>query len=154
MEASNNMESLLYNDVITVYNRYTIGLPPFSSREVFDRAVIKGVHYETDVDKNPDSQGKATISQTVLILIPKGADQGGKIYLPPNEYNRISVDNNKYWTLDTRDENKTFIIRGVGREISAMYSIEQLQKDGGVLVKGVSDMLDSKVLPHLEIRCI
>ena len=146
------MDSLLYNDVITVYNRYERGLPPFGGVS-WDRTIVRGVRWETDVDKNPDSNGKATISQTVLILIPKGADQGGKIYLPSNEYNKITVDNNNYWTLGTSDDNKTYIVRGEGREIGAMYSLDQLKRDG-VLVKGVSDMLDSNAMPHIEVRCI
>ena len=147
------MASKLYNSDITVYNRYQRGLPPFGGVG-WDKTVIRGVHWEEDLDKNPDSNGRATVSQTVLILIPKGVDQSGKTYLPPSEYNRVTNDNDKFWTLEKNEDNLTYIIKGEGRDIGAMYTIQELERDGGVKVKGVSDFLDSNVMPHLEVRCI
>ena len=148
--------SKLANSTITVYNSYqTGGLPPFGNITRWERAIIKGVHWEEDIDRTPDSQGRSHISQSVLILIDKKADQGGKTYINPAEYARTPNDIEGYWTLTFGTSEPTYIMLGEGRELNDLYSIQSLMRDHRVVeVKGVSDMLDSSVMPHLEVRCI
>jgi len=146
--------SKLAQTEITVYNSYTAGLPPFDSITRWERAFIKGVHWETDVDTELNANGKAFVDQTVLILIPKGVDQGGKIYISPGAYANLPADEKEnHWTLTMDESNPTYIVLGEGRELNNLYTVNNLIRDNQVItVKGVSDMLSSPVRPHLEIR--
>ena len=150
------MSSDLMDTTVTVYNSYMVGgLPPFGNITKWERAVLKGVHWEETIDRNPDSQGRAHINQSVLILIPKDVDKGGKTYINPEEYARVPNDIEGYWTLTFGTSEPTFIMLGEGRELNDLYPIASLMRDHRVVkVEGVSDTLDSPVLPHLEVRCV
>ena len=145
----------LTNATISVYNSYSHGLPPWNITR-HERAIIRGVVWQEQVERNPDSSGKTTISQSVLIIIPKGADQGGKTYIDPVEYAKLSNDAENYWTLSYSVSEPTYIVLGEGRELNDLYTIQSLMRDHRVVeVKGVSDHLDFPGdLAGLEARCI
>ena len=143
----------LYNDSITIYNRYSVGLPPFPPRVRYDRTFIKNVHWEDETVTNPDSNGRPTISQTALVLIPADADQSGKTYIGPNEFAKLSNDTDNYWTANADPSNPDFIVLGEGREINDLYTVDNLRRDyKTIVIHAIANMLNSNILPHLEIR--
>ena len=145
----------LTNATIAVYNTYSEGLPPWGVMR-YDRTVIHGVVWQEQIERNPDSSGKTTISQTVLIIIPKSADQSGKTYVDPVEYARMSNDVEDFWTISYGVSEPTFIVLGEGRDLNDLYTVESLRREHRVVeVKGVSNHLDFPGdLAGLEIRAI
>ena len=137
---------------VTIYNRYFHGLPPFPPTVKYERTVISGVHWEDEVITNPDSGGRPTISQTATVLIPVDADQGGKTYLTPEEYAKMSNDTVNYWTAQIDPTNPDYVVLGEGRELNDLYTIDSLKRDHRTIaINGVADMWQSSIQPHLEI---
>ena len=144
---------MLYNKTVTIYNRYSAGLPPLPPRIKYDKTVIKNVYWEDDVQTNPNSNGRPTITQTALILIPKGADQSGKTYIDPSKFASMPNDTQNFWTATPDPSNPDFVVLGEGRDITDLYTIENLRRDfKTIVIHGVANMFESPVLPHLEIR--
>ena len=69
----------LCNDTITLYNRR---FDPDEDCDVYERTVIRGVHWFNSEATTVDSTGLKAANK-VTIRIPTDADFGGKAYLPP-----------------------------------------------------------------------
>lgn len=72
----------LCNDTITLYNRR---FDPDEDCDVYERTVIRGVHWFNSEATTVDSTGLKAANK-VTIRIPTDADFGGKVYLPPKQY--------------------------------------------------------------------
>ena len=72
----------LCNDTITLYNRR---FDPDEDCDVYERTVIRGVHWFNSEATTVDSTGLKAANK-VTIRIPVDADFGGKAYLPPKQY--------------------------------------------------------------------
>lgn len=68
----------LCNDTITLYNRR---FDPDEDCDVYERTVIRGVHWFNSEATTVDSTGLKAANK-VTIRIPTDADFGGKVYLP------------------------------------------------------------------------
>lgn len=144
---------MINNDTISIYNKFTIGLPPFPPTTKYQLTIIRGCHWEDEVLTNPDSSGRPNISQTALILIPADADQSGKTYIDPKQYASMPNDTDKYWTAQIDLVNPDYIVLGEGRELNDLYTIDSLKRDfKTVAIQAVADTLSSNILPHIEIR--
>ena len=126
----------IYRDTITVYNRRfnafpQPGLPPGGAGAVsWNRTVIKGAMWKDNTQINEDSGGASFIDRTVSVTIPSEADFGGKTYVEPSRYGRISIENlGKYWTLNTDIANPDIVVLGEGPEITLMYTIDHLRRN-------------------------
>jgi len=126
----------IYRDTITVYNRRfgaipQPGLPPGGAGAVsWQRTVIKGAMWKDSTQINGDSSGASFIDRTVSVTIPFGADFGGRTYVEPSRYGGIPTDRiGKHWTLNIDAANPDIVVLGEGREIDAMYSVDNLRRD-------------------------
>ena len=126
----------IYRDTITVYNRRfnaipQPGLPPGGAGAVsWNRTVIKGVMWKDNTQINEDSSGASSIDRTVSVTIPSEADCEGKTYVQPSRYGSLPVDQvNNHWTLNTDIANPDVVVLGEGREITSMYTIDNLRRD-------------------------
>ena len=142
---------------ITIYNSYTTGgLPPFGNIQRWEKTVIHGVAWNDQIDRNPKSDGKTAIDQTVLITIPKLSMPTDKEYIDPAEYSKLPNDAENFWTLSFSTTEPTYIMLGEGRDLNDLYNINSLRRDERVVtVAGVSDHLNFPGdLAGLEVRCL
>jgi hypothetical protein len=139
------------NDVITVYNRCPIGLPPFPPKVGYKRTVIRNVMWKDRVHNNSDSGGKSYTDQTVSITIPLEADvDGNKKYISPADY---SKNPDGTWTLAIDRANPDIIACGeCPAEITDIYTVTQLKKDYKTAdIVAVSDSTNQRVLPQWKV---
>jgi len=147
----------LYEDTITVYNRRFRAIlqppfPPGAGQVVWERTVISGVMWKDRTQTNSTSEGKAFIDQTVSITIPVEADFGGKTYIDPAGFARLPQDDHAHWTVRTDEANPDIIVNGEGPEITALYTIDNLQRDHKhTKPRAVSDSSGQDVLPMWKV---
>jgi hypothetical protein len=141
-------------DTITLYNRYSIGLPPFPPKVGYKKTVIKNVMWKDTVHNNSDSAGKSYVDQTVSITIPLEADiEADKKYITPADYAKLAVDDNSRWTLNIDRANPDIIVLGeCPAEIIESYTITQLKRDYKTTdIAAVSDSTNQNVLPQWKV---
>lgn len=97
----------LCNDTITLYNRR---FDPDEDCDVYERTVIRGVHWFNSEATTVDSTGLKAANK-VTIRIPTDADFGGKVYLPPKQY-AATDDPAAAFTLVAGD----LVVLGIGAE--------------------------------------
>jgi hypothetical protein len=144
-------------DTITLYNRYSIGLPPFPQKAGYKKTVIKNVMWKDKVHYTLDGNGKSFIVQTVSITIPAEAEiEDGKKYITPAGYAKLAVDDNKYWTLNIDRANPDIMVLGeCPAVITDSYTITQLKKDYKTTdIAAVSDSTNQDVLPQWKVQGI
>ena len=95
----------LCNDTITLYNRR---FDPEDDCDVYERTIIRGVHWFNSDATTVDSTGLKAANK-VTIRIPVDADFGGKAYLPPKQY-ASAADPSATFTLAAGD----IIVLGIG----------------------------------------
>jgi hypothetical protein len=148
----------IFQDIVTVYNKYTKGLgnwtggmPPVSS-VAWDRTIIRNVMWKDNIHNNQKADGSSFIDKTVSITIPEDKMEvdGNKRFANQNEYISLPVDTANVWTLQIGD----IIVWGeCYREISTLYTITNLQRDyQAVEIKAISDSSEQDTLPmwHIE----
>ena len=126
----------IYRDTITVYNRRFSampqpGLPPAGEGSAsWHRTVIKGAMWKDNTQINEDSSGASFIDKTVSVTIPAEADFGGKSYIEPQMYGGLTSSQvGNHWTLNRDIANPDIVALGEGREITPMYTIDNLRRD-------------------------
>ena len=97
----------LCNDTITLYNRR---FDPEQDCDVYERTIIRGVHWFNSDATTVDSTGLKAANK-VTIRIPVDADFGGKAYLLPKQY-AAADDPAAAFTLAAGD----LVVLGVGAE--------------------------------------
>lgn len=97
----------LCNDTITLYNRR---FDPEQDCDVYERTIIRGVHWFNSDATTVDSTGLKAANK-VTIRIPVDADFGGKAYLLPKQY-AATDDPAAAFTLAAGD----LVVLGVGTE--------------------------------------
>ena len=97
----------LCNDTITLYNRR---FDPDEDCDVYERTVIRGVHWFNSEATTVDSTGLKAANK-VTIRIPTDADFGGKVYFPPKQY-AATDDPAAAFTLVAGD----LVVLGIGAE--------------------------------------
>lgn len=97
----------LCNDTITLYNRR---FDPEDDCDVYERTIIRGVHWFNSDATTVDSTGLKAANK-VTIRIPTDADFGGKAYLPPKQY-AATDDPTAAFTLAAGD----LVVLGIGAE--------------------------------------
>ena len=149
-------DSPLFQDVISIYNRYATELPnpPFPPVTTirWDKTVIRGVSWKDDIQVNPNNNGISTPSKTISITIPIEADQSGKTYIKPQEFANLPLDNFDHWTLRPGATDPDIIVLGEGPELTALYTVNQLMRDyKHTSPIQVSDSSEQDVLPGWRI---
>ena len=140
---------------ITIFNSYlSLGLPPFGGETKWVRTVIHGCQWDDQVDRNPNNDGRSTVSQTVSVIIPKNAKiPSGRKFIDRASYNKLTNDNDQYWTLGVQTSPMDYIVYGeVEKEITSFYTISNLISEHKFMrIQGITDMMSSPILPHIEV---
>ncbi len=135
------LNTVLFGDTITLYNRYRV-----NHEDRWQRSVIRGVQFRTKTDKTVDGSG-LHLAESASLTIPVNADADGRHYLPPHLF-ATSENRAAYWTLDA-EHNLDVIVNGeCTKELSETYTLDHLSKEHRyVTIKGVSD---NTVRPRLK----
>ena len=140
----------LFQDTVTLYNRFSQGQPPFPPTVGYNRTVIKGVSWKDKINTNQASDGKSFIDQTVSITIPLEAECRKK-YINPKEYIKLT-DFDEHWTLNIDPANPDIITYGESPEIEGAYTIAQLRRDHKTVdIRAVSDSTEQNILPMWKV---
>jgi hypothetical protein len=139
-----------YTDVITVYNLYSEGSPPFPPKIMYEKTVIRNVMWKNKTHVNSDNSGKNFICQTVSITIPLEAVMNKK-FIPPVEY--AAADKKKHWTLNVDKANPDIVVLGeCDKEITDLYTMADLKRDYVTTsIHAVSDTTNQGILPMWKV---
>lgn len=131
----------LCNDIITLYNAQ---FDPEEDLDIYQRTVIRGVHWYSEVSTNVDSSGLKAANKYTL-RIPVDADFGDKVYIDPINY--AGSDAETFFTLRAGD----IIIRGETLDEHPLP--KDLKKDYPecITVLGVTDMTSAPNAPHWKV---
>ncbi len=102
----------MFNDICTIYNKYTE-----NKIEKWQRTVLCGVFWDGVRGSNFRKTGIEN-ADSVFILIPQKV-RSDRTFLSPNKFLN-TVDKNKYWTLQPGDT----IIKG-----NIIYEVEKSSKE-------------------------
>lgn len=141
----------IFQDVITLYNRYTKtptnwtgGLPPTSS-VAYSATVIKNVMWKDNVHTNSAADGKSFIDKTVSVTIPFDEMETDKPYAKPENF--MAGTN---WTLNIGD---IIVFGECDKEITSTYTTDKLRSEFKTMeIQAVSDSTDQDILPQLKIE--
>jgi hypothetical protein len=139
---------MIFKDVITVYNCYSEGQPPFPPKLKYNRTVIHNVMWKDKTHVTSDNGGKSFIGQTVSVTIPLEAIiEDGKKYVPPRDYTTDDC-----WTLNADKANPDIIAFGECPEITDSYTVADLRKDYKTAnIQAVSDSTNQGILPMWKV---
>jgi len=144
---------IIGKEVISVYNRFITGLPPFGSTETWLRTVIKFAQWEDSADRNVTNIGATFIDKHINIYIPKTANTEGKKYMRSSEW--ILLPNDKKaqaWTLAV---DSSIITLGETPIITSLYTMQTLRNEHRhCLIKAIEDLSNSPIMPHWEVAGI
>jgi len=139
----------LFQDVITIINRYTTnasgwsgGTPPVNTI-AYSRTVIKNVMWKDKLFTTAN-EDKPFINKTVSITIPLDEMRADKKYAKPKDF---TPDN---WTLQIGD---LIVFGEFDKEITNTYTTDNLRKEYKVMeIQAVSDSTDQDILPCWKIE--
>ena len=152
----------LCNETITVINkRYD----PAEDRTVYAKTVITGASWFGSLKSNVDSSGLKAANQYVVRVDAKTADFGGKAYLDPVAFEKISVlfryddaqaryDFATYTDLDAVTfANGDLIVRGEVTEADEDITPELIHKNYAevLTVLSVTDNRRTQNAPHWKV---
>lgn len=127
------MNTLLFTDTITLYNRYREG-----RTDKWQRTVIHNTQYREKVEKSVDAQG-LHVAQTISLTIPVDADAGGRHYLSPTLFTG-SEHRENYWTLDAAHGLDVIVLGECDAELSDAYTLDTLKAEHGyATLRAVTD---------------
>lgn len=129
------------NDTITLYNAQ---FNQAEDRDVYQKTVIHGVHWYSEVATNVDSSGLKTANKYTL-RIPVDADFDDKAYTDPISY--AGSDPGGYFTLKAGD----IIIHGEASEEHPIPSNLKKTYPECITVLGVTDMSAAPNAPHWKV---
>lgn len=131
----------LCNDTITLYNRR---FDPEEDCDVYERTIIRGVHWFNSDATTVDSTGLKAANK-VIIRIPTDADFGGKTYLAPKQY--TGTDNPATsFTLAAGD----LVIFGVGADGLRPAAIHDTYSEAATILQ-VTDNRRAPRGPHWKV---
>jgi len=146
------MTSPLYQDTITIFNRYQRGgfmggIPPAPS---WDRTVIRNVTWQDQVHTNMSSAGSSVIDKTVSVIIPLNAEiEGNKKYFAPMDYALMPNDQDG-WTLQQRD---IIAFGEIDRDITPLFTEEDLAREYKTMrISGVTDTTNQSMIPSWKVE--
>lgn len=131
----------LCNDTITLYNRR---FDPEQDCDVYERTIIRGVHWFNSDATTVDSTGLKAANK-VTIRIPVDADFGGKAYLPPKQY-AAADDPAAAFTLAAGD----LVVLGVGTEGLRPAAIHDTHSEAATILQ-VTDSRRAPQARHWKI---
>lgn len=141
--------SVLFTDTMTVYNFFR----DTEEKETWNRTVVKGVQWSHNKSEVTTTNGVQTESKAESITIDFQRAYGNKLYLPPNEYKKLSAEEcSKYWTLDAKTGQDVLVLGISEKEISREYKTKDLKEDFQyvVTVTAVSDNRNRPRLKHIK----
>lgn len=142
------MNTALFGDTITLYNRYRL-----NREDAWQRTVIHGVQVRERIEKTVDANG-LHVANSVSVTIPVDADAGGRHYLPPALFTE-SAHKGNYWSLDAAHNLDLIVIGACDKELTDDYTLDNLQKDYGyATVKAVADNTSRPHLKHWKVTAV
>ncbi|MDD3212777.1 MAG: hypothetical protein PHY64_03850 [Eubacteriales bacterium] len=139
------MNSILFGDTVTLYNRYRV-----NRADAWQRTVLTGVQVRQRVEKTVDSSG-LHVARSVSVTIPVDVDAGGRHYLPPALF--AGSDNRAaYWSLDAEHNLDVIVLGECSAELTDEYTLDDLKKEHGyATVKAVADNTLRPRLKHWKV---
>lgn len=143
--------SVLFNQKMTVYNYYQ---NDDTGEELWQRSVVKGIQWMHNRNEVSTSNGVQTENKVESITIDFGRSYGNKLYVPPNEFRKLPVEEKgKYWTIDKESGQDILIPDELEQEITTDYRISNLRRDYqyASIVKAVTDNRHMPRLKHIKV---
>lgn len=146
--------SVLFTDVITVYNHYR---DPETEEESWIPTVIRGVQWSHNKKEVIVTDGVQTESKAERITIDFGRSYGNKPYLEPSLYRKLDNESRKeHWTLDCLELLDVVVLGVSDKEIVGGYRVSDLRRDFQYVgtVKSVSDNRNRSRLKHIKVVAV
>ena len=143
--------SALFNQKMTVYNHHQ---NDDTGEEFWQRSVVKGIQWMHNRNEVSTSNGVQTENKVESITIDFCRNYGNKPYIPPNEFQKLPVEERgKYWTLDTESGEDILIPDEIEQEITTDYRISNLRRDYqyASIVKAATDNRHMPRLKHIKV---
>lgn len=135
--------TLLFNDTITVVNRY---IDPLTRLDRYNKTVLDGCQWTRKTTKTVVN-GTIEIDDSVELTIPYREG-----YLPPKQYAKIPNDEMaNYWTLNS-DNNLDIIVLGlIDGDVTSVADVKQ-QYDNVATISAVGDYTNVPYLKHWKVE--
>lgn len=140
--------SVLFNDVITVYN-YRQNKD--TGKETWKRTVVKGVQWRHNRKELSTSNNEQSFSRAESITIDFTHDYGNMAqYVPPHEFKKLPDEEiSGYWTLDAREGQDVLVLGMSDYEIGTDCRLSGLS-DLFQYTATVTAVSDNRNMPRLK----